>query len=229
MTIASMTMNEATERTVPPANRSVGLLAIATGVAALALLANHPGGAATTFADVLKEEASNRLADGIVHGGFIAVLALQMVCYAVFSWRLGLQRISALAGLIFFAIGAAFLAGSMVLDGLVTPAVAAKYLAAPAKIEFAKSLFVLIGTLIGFLMPLGLMFQSAAIAAWGWALVASGMSRVLGVIALIAGAGLVAALATSFAAMNPFVLMGAMAMMAAWAMAVGAVLLRANR
>ena len=74
----------------------------------------------------------------------------------------------------------------------VTPAVAAKYLAAPAKIEFAKSLFVLIGTLIGLLMPLGLMFQSAAIAAWGWALVASRMSRVLGVIAMIAGVGLVA-------------------------------------
>jgi hypothetical protein len=229
MTIAAAPMFDTQERATPPAgSRSVGVLAIATGIAALALLANHPGGGATTFADVLKEEASNRLMDGIVHGGFIAVLALQMVCYAVFSRRLGLQRSAALAGLIFFAIGAAFLAGSMVLDGLVTPAVAAKYLAAPAKIEFAKSLFVLIGTLIGFFMPLGLMFQSAAIAAWGWALVASGMSRVLGVIALIAGVGLAALLATSFAAMNPFVLMGAMAVMAAWAMAVGAMLLRSK-
>ena len=226
MTIAAAPMFDTQERATPPARRSVGVLAIATGIAALALLANHPGGTATTFADVLKEEAANRLADGIVHGGFIAVLALQMVCYAVFSRRLGLQRTAALAGLIFFAIGAAFLAGSMMLDGLVTPAVAAKYLAAPAKIEFAKSLFVLIGTLIGFLMPLGLMFQSAAIAAWGWALVASGLSRVLGVIAMVAGAGLVAVLATSFAAMNPFVLMGAMAVMAAWAMTVGATLLR---
>jgi hypothetical protein len=228
MTIAAAPMFDTQERATPPATRSVGVLAIATGIAALALLANHPGGGAATFADVLKEEASNRLADGIVHGGFIAVLALQMVCYAVFSRRLGLQRNAALAGLIFFAIGAAFLAGSMVLDGLVTPAVAAKYLAAPAKIEFAKSLFVLIGTLIGFLMPLGLMFQSAAIAAWGWALVASGMSRVLGVIALIAGAGLVALLATSFAAMSPLVLMGGIGATALWAMAVGVVLIRAR-
>ncbi|HXC56242.1 MAG TPA: hypothetical protein VNU97_13165 [Rhizomicrobium sp.] len=226
MTVTTAPMFNTEKRSALPGTRLVGLLTAATGVAALALLAFHPGDTAKTFADVLRNEAANRLADGIVHGGFIAVLALQMVCYTVFSAQLGLTRTATIAGLVFFAMGTMFLSGSMVLDGLVTPAVAAKYLAAPAKIEYAKSLFVLIGALISFLMPLGLAFQSAAIAAWGWALVASGMSRVLGVIAMLAGAGLVAALASSFAAMNPFALMGAMAAIAAWAMAAGVLLAR---
>jgi len=154
--------------------RAAGILSIATGIATVALLANHPGGDAHTFADVLKDEAGNRTMDAIVHGGFVVVLALQTICYATLSARIGR---GAIAGLVFFAFGAAFLSASMVLDGLVTPALAVKYLAAPEKIDFAKSLFALVGTLIGLLMPMGLAFQSAAVAGWGVALVTSGISR----------------------------------------------------
>jgi hypothetical protein len=219
-------MSDTTERAAPPSTRGVGILAIATGIAAFALLANHPGGEAHDFAGVLREEAANRVTDAAVHGGFIAVLALQTVCYAIFSARIGFSRATATAGLIFFAFGVAFLGTSMVLDGLVTPAVAAKYLAAPDKIEFAKSLFVLIGTLIGFLMPIGLAFQSAAIACWGWALLASRISRAAGVFGLGLGAIALAALASSLAAMNPIVLMGAIAATSVWAVVAGIVLLR---
>ena len=51
---------------------AAGILSIATGIATVALLANHPGGDAHTFADVLKDEAANRTMDAIVHGGFVA-------------------------------------------------------------------------------------------------------------------------------------------------------------
>ncbi|HEX4295270.1 MAG TPA: hypothetical protein VHZ29_14135 [Rhizomicrobium sp.] len=209
-----------------PSTRGAGILSIATGIAAFALLANHPGGAAHDFAGVLRDEAANRVMDAVVHGGFIAVLALQTVCYAIFSARIGFSRATAAAGLIFFAFGTAFLSASMVLDGLVTPAVAAKYLAAPDRIEFARSLFVLIGTLIGFLMPIGLAFQSAAIACWGWALSASRLSRAAGVFGLALGAISLAALASNLAAPNPLVLMGAIAATSVWAVVTGIVLLR---
>jgi hypothetical protein len=218
-------MSDTTERTAP-STRGAGILAIATGIAAFVLLANHPGGSAHDFAGVLRDEAANRVMDAAVHGGFIAVLALQTVCYAIFSARIGFSRATAVAGFVFFAFGVAFLSASMVLDGLVTPAVAAKYLAAPNKIEFAKSLFVLIGALIGVLMPIGLAFQSAAIACWGWALTASGLSRAAGLFGLALGVIALAALATSFIAMNPFVLMGAIAATSVWAVVAGIVLLR---
>ncbi len=219
-------MSDTTECAAPSSTRVAGFLAIATGIAAVALLANHPGGQARDFAGVLREEAANRVMDAAVHGGFIAVLALQTVCYAIFSARIGFWRATTAAGFVFFAFGVAFLGASMVLDGLVTPAVAAKYLAAPNKLDFARSLFVLIGTLIGFLMPIGLAFQSAAVACWGWALTASGVSRAAGIFGLALGAIVLAALAASFAQPNPYALMGAIAATSVWAVVVGIVLLR---
>jgi hypothetical protein len=223
MTVAALSSQS---RTPYSRNRIVGLLSIATAVASVVLLAAHPGGEAKTFADVLKNEASNRFVDGIVHGGFVLVLGLQLVCYIVFSARLGWSRVTTIAGLVFFAMGAAFLSGSLVLDGLVTPAIAARYLAAPAKLEFAKSLFVLVGTAIGILMPIGLMFQSGAIAAWGWALAESGLSPKVGYAGIAASVVLLAVLTMSFGPSNPLVLMGAIAVTAVWSATVGILLMR---
>ena len=112
-----------TDTTQPP--RSIGILSIATGIAAFGLLASHPEGDAHSFAEVLRNEAANRAMDALVHGGFIVVLALQTIGYA---------RLRSPAGLILFAFGAAFLSASMLLDGLATPALAMRYLAQPDRI-----------------------------------------------------------------------------------------------
>ena len=224
MTTATMNDTALPARNPSP-GRGVGLLAIATGIAAFVLLAFHPGGSPTDFAGVLKDEAANRGADALVHGGFIVVLALQAVCYAVFSARLGWQRPAGVAGFVFFAAGAMFLAGSMVLDGLVTPAIAARYLAAPAKLEYARALYVLIGTLIGILMPAGIAFQGAAVAAWGSALAAIGQ-RVAGVLGMLLGAAMIAGVVAGIATANPMALMAGIVGTALWAVAVGAASLR---
>lgn len=228
MTLTASPAYEPSCRTAVPRSRTVGILSIATGVASVILLAIHPADDAKTFAEMLRSEAANRLVDGIVHGGFIAVLSLQLVCYSVFSARLGPARPASIAALVFLSAGAIFLSGSMVLDGLVTPAVAARYLAAPAKLEYARTLFVLLGSLIGVLMPIGLMFLSAAIAAWGWTLSERGMSRAAGVLGMIAGGLLLVILGASFTAMNPFVLMGAIVANAIWATVTGVMLMQTN-
>jgi hypothetical protein len=195
----------------------IGAALIATAVASLALLANHPGGNAHDFPGLLQEEAANRVMDAVVHGGFVVVLAIQLVCYAVFAARM--RRTAALAALIFFAAGTASLSASLVTDGLVIPAIAAKYLPVPAKYDAARSLFALCGILIGFLMPIGLGFQAAATAAWGWALLRAGAARVAGVAGLVLGALILGGLGAQAA--NPFVLMGSIAAMALWALAMG--------
>jgi hypothetical protein len=222
MTIAATTLPSP----ALPRPRGIGLLAIATGVASFALLAIHPGGDATDFAGVLKDEAANRVMDAVVHGGFVVVLALQAVCYAALSMRLGVARGAVLAALVFFAFGTVFLSGSMLVDGLLTPAVAARYIARPEKIEAARALFVLMGSAIGVLMPLGLAFQAAAVAAWGWALAAAG-SRAMGVFAMILGAAMLAGAAAG--TVNPIGLIGAIVGAAVWAFVAGAKLLRAER
>jgi hypothetical protein len=222
MTTASMTMSSDAETPSTSRSRGIGLLAIATGVAAFALLASHPAENARTFAEVIQNEAAGQMMAAIVHGGFIVVLALQAVCYAVFSGRLG--RPAAVAGLVFFAIGMAFFCGSLLMDGLVTPAIAARYVAKPDKIESARVLFVLMGTMTSFLMPIGLMFQSAAIAAWGWALTANGL-RTAGVFGVVLGAAMIVALAASFTMANPFAMMGAIAATGVWALLAGGLMM----
>lgn len=226
MTVATASAFDTKDHSAPAPTRGVGLLTIATGIAGFALLALHPGGEARDFAGMVKEEAAGQFMNAVVHGGFIAVLTVQMVCYAVLSRRLGLSRTAAVAGLVFFAAGAAFMAGSLLLDGLVTPAIAARYVTKPDKIESARVLFVLIGTSVSFLMPIGLAFQSAAIAAWGWALTASG-SRAAGLFGLVLGLALIAALAASFAMGNPMLMMGAIVGTSVWAVVAGIVLMRA--
>jgi hypothetical protein len=207
-----------------PKTRAAGLLAIATGIAGFALLAIHPGGEARDFLGVLKEEAANRLIDGVVHGGFVVVLALQVAAYAVFAGKLG-WRMTALTGLALFAAGAIALGGSMVLDGLAIPAIAARYLPHPDKIENARVLFAFAGILISILMPLGLAFQSAAVAVWGWALAASD-KRVVGAFGVVFGLVLIAAAAMGFVTANPMALMAGIAGLAVWAAIAGATMVR---
>jgi len=218
-------IDDSSDASPPGRTRRLGILTIATGIAGFALLAVHPGGDAKTFADFVRGEAADRTIDAVVHGGFVVVLALQLICYAVFSRGLG-YRVSALAAFVFFAIGTSFLCASLLLDGLVAPAIAARYVAKPGKIESARVLFVLLGTMVSLLMPIGLAFQSAAIATWGWALTASGL-RVLGGVGLGFGVLLLVALGISFVTANPVILMGAIAATALWAILVGAQLMRA--
>jgi hypothetical protein len=203
-----------------PTARMAGAVAIATGIAGIVLLALHPEPTATDFAGRLKSEAATRGLDAIVHGGFILVLALQIVCYAIFSRRISRERVSAFAAIVFFAIGAAFFSAALVLDGLAAPAIAARYALKPDKIEFARALYVLVGTLVSLLQPLGLAFQGAAVALWGWALVGRG-ARVGGVFGVLLGAALLGAAAAAVALANPLPLMGAIVGTAVWAVAVG--------
>ncbi|MBS0389185.1 MAG: hypothetical protein JSR15_11960, partial [Proteobacteria bacterium] len=186
--------------------RVPGWLLIVSGIAMIVLLAMHPNGNARDFAAVLQEEAANRGVDAIVHGGLIVVMAIQMACYAVFSLRYGPPANASIAGLVLFCLGATLLAGSALIDGLVLPAIAARYAAIPARLEAARTLYVFGATMISFLMPLGIGFQSLGILAWSW----HGLrikGRALRVVGLLIGLVALVAAATVLSGMNPMTLM----------------------
>jgi hypothetical protein len=148
--------------------RITGVVTLATGVLAIALLLNHPAEYATDFPGFLKEEAANRTLNAIVHGGFLLLLPIQIVCYAVLSRTLGFARVLSIAGIVFFTTGAAIQIADLVVDGLMIPAMAQRYLLAPPdQLTGARALFSLCETAIRILMPLGLGFQAAAVIAWG--------------------------------------------------------------
>ena len=218
-----MSQSGADAATVPGQGRALGWALIACAVATVALLANHPGGAAHSFAEMLHNEAANQVSDAVVHGGFIAVMAVELVCFAGLAVRLGPVRTPVLAAMIFTAAGFLALAGSMIVDGLVTPALAARYVAGPAdQLDAARLLLALCGALIRFLMPMGLAFQAAGTVAWGAAFLSGrGLARATGVGGLVLGAAILIGLAATAAGLNPLVLMGALAGQAMWIVAVG--------
>lgn len=208
-----------------PADRSrgVGPVLMATAIASVTLLLNHPAEQATDFAGVLKEEAANQMLNGIVHGGFIAVLAVQLACYAIFTGRIGWQRSFAIVGMVFFAVGAAIQMASLTVDGLMIPQLAVRYLAAPPdRLPFARSLFALCGTAIQFLMPMGLFFQGAGVASWGSALMKA--ARGTGALALLTGLVVMAAVVGAGVTGAMHMTMIAIALLATWALIAGVTL-----
>jgi hypothetical protein len=218
-------MPDAAQRDGQASLRLPGWILIASGIAMIVLLAMHPEDRAKDFSGVLHEEAANRGIDAIVHGGFVLILAIQMACYAIFSLRLSRAVNASIAGLVLFCFGAALLSGSTLIDGLALPAIAAKYLAAPAKIESARTLFVFGGTMISILMPLGIGLQSAGIVAWGIALLRTGR-RAVGLAGLVIGLAVPAAIIATISTMNPMVLMGGIAALALWGGIAGTTLIR---
>ncbi len=143
----------------------------------LILLGNHPGGApGQPLADLIRSEASNRLRDGVIHGGFIVISWMLIVCFVYLSRGLGSGRVRVLGGLVAFCVGSAALMASMTLDGLVIPALAARVLSAgqPPDLAAAGTLLLFSGTAIKVLMPMGLLFQTLAMLCWSAALVGRG-------------------------------------------------------
>ena len=201
------------------------------GLASLLLLANHPAGAAHDFAGVLREEASNQLMDGVVHGGFIFVLAALITCLLLLARRLGSGRVPVVIAVVTFGIGAAALMASMLVDGLVIPAVAARYVDvdAPEKVAAAKALFVFAGTLITFLMPLGIAFQSVSMLSLGGLFIAGPpRRRAAGITGVGAGLLILALLVGAPAHLAAHVLLGSIALLAVWYFILAALLWRGN-
>jgi|SRR5579871_1032177 len=196
-------------------------------VATLTLLASHPASSARTLAEVLREEAHSVWINGIVHGGFIITLAGLMVCFILLSRRLGSRRVSVVIALTAFCIGSGLLIASMILDGLVTPALAVRFADSgnADNLPMARTLFILCGIVISFLMPIGMLFQSTAILGWSAAIVQGpGMRRGVGAFGLAAGIILIIGLLAVPAALKPHVLLAGIALQAIWYLALAALL-----
>lgn len=204
-----------------------GTMLIACAIASTALLAAHAGsGGSPDFAGMLRTEAAQAFPCAIVHGGFVLVLALEVAGFAALAVRAGYRRTWVLAALVFTGMGAGFLAASMIVDGLITPAIAARYATVAADQQAsAKALFVLIGAAIRVLMPAGLAFQGMAALAWGAALVPfPGAARAGSAAGLALGAIAIGAIALSLTPIGMVGLMLALMSMTAWTLVAGVVL-----
>ncbi|MBS0578151.1 MAG: hypothetical protein JSR36_02690 [Proteobacteria bacterium] len=216
-----------TQSLQPTDPRPLGAAFAACGLASLVLLANHPASGAHDFAGVLQEEAAHRFIDGVVHGGFVLVLATLIVNFVLLGRRLGAERVPVVICTVAFCIGAAACMASMILDGLVIPAVAVRYagVSTPESLAAAKSLFVFAGSLIGFLMPMGIAFQSLAMLSLG-ALLAAGTPRLrlVGRAGALAGILIVALLVLVPPGRAAHVMLAGIALLGLWYLALAVLL-----
>ncbi|HUI59121.1 MAG TPA: hypothetical protein VLX90_02795 [Steroidobacteraceae bacterium] len=213
-----------------PSDREGRGLAAALAVCSLAtltLLASHPSGGARSLADVLRDEAQSVAINGIVHGGFVVTLAALIVCFLLLSRRLGSRRVAVVVGLATFCIGSGLLIASMILDGFVTPALAVRFADSGSadNLLMARTLFIFCGTVIRFLMPIGILFQSAAMLGWSAAILKGpGLRRSVGAFGLGAGAILIIGLLAAPSALMAHVLLAGIALQAIWYLALAALL-----
>jgi hypothetical protein len=197
--------------------RIAGLLLAAAAGGGLALLALHPAEGGTAFADILRNEAANRAQNALVHGGFAVLLIIEVMALAVLC--LQTRKAPSIAGTVLFAFGAVAMCASLVTDGLVMPAIAAKYSGLPASIEFAKSLFTLCWALIGVLMPAGLTLLGAGVVLWGIGLAHDRPTRVNGIIGIVSG--IAASISIGVLGLQPLTIMGAIVGLNSWLLFLG--------
>jgi hypothetical protein len=97
--------------------------------------------------------------------------------------------------------------------------------AAADDLQPAKALFILVGTLIRFLMPMGLLFQFVAMLSWSWAIVKRpGLSRAVGLLGSVVAVILIVAIFAIPTAMAAHVILAAIALQAIWYLGIAALL-----
>jgi hypothetical protein len=193
-------------------------------LASLTLLASHPSGSPGRFADLVRDEAAHQVIDGVVHGGFVVTLVALIICFVLWSRFLGLAKPPVVIGLVCFCVGCGTLIASMVLDGFAIPAIAVRF-ASTDDLQPAKTLFVLVGTLIRFLMPMGLLFQFVAMLSWSSVIVKGpGLARAVGLLGSVVAIILIVAIFAIPAAMAAHVILGGVALQAIWYLAIAALL-----
>jgi hypothetical protein len=203
----------------------------ACAVATLTMLANHPGGGALTFADMLKSEAADQFMDGVVHGGFIVTLSALIICFIYLARTLGSAKFGVTVGLVTFCIGAGAMMLSMIADGFATPSVAARFASetTPDKLAMARTILIVFGNFIRFLMPMGLLFQAVAMASWSFVIVGRrGLGRVAGALGILIGAAVIAGVLLVPPAMGEHIMLGAIVLQGIWYLAVAAFLATAK-
>lgn len=208
-----------TDTSAAPAHRGLAIAFGLCGVAMLLLLSSHPRGGGGTVADILKQEALNQRVDGVVHGGMIVVLTALIVCFVLLARLLGQGKARVAIGLVSFCVGSGALMASMVLDGFATPAIAVRFAGVelPADLAMAKTSLILLGSVIRFLMPMGLLFQAVAMLALSSVIVTgAGLRRIVGVFGVAAALSIIGATLAVPAPMAGHVMLGCILLLAIW-------------
>jgi len=200
-------------------------LAAVLGLCAILIvtvLLSHPHEHIQSFAELVDFETRYGAINQIVHGGMMVALVLLMGAHVALAQRVGAGRLTTTIALTALGTGSALMIGSLVLDGFVTPALAARFAseandaarhAIRVQIQFCE-------ICVGLLMPMALVGMAAAALAWMHPLVrAGGRSVMVGRL----GGGIGLTIGTAVMTARPetlsHVLLGGLFLVALWQLA----------
>lgn len=221
-------------------DRLAAALLAGAALLTLVLVLHHPvlhgrRGAADVAAGVTAIAPATRL----VHGGLLVLLAAQALGFSRFCARLGWGRLTVAGGFLAYAAGALLMTIPALLDGFVTPDLAAACLRAAQGCGAADgAAFRLVAVLIQDFTKAGLVAMAGATGAWALALVtgASGegvgsreeIDRAAGIAGLLCAAAPVAVLFASDVYLRPGTLAGLLGAQVLWCLLAAAVMVRSR-
>ena len=210
-----------------PSGTAAGFAIAFCALATIVAISHHPTVSARAPAEAIAAMVRVATADRIVHGSLIAILAVLLYSFTVFSLRRGLHRETSVAGLVAYTIGIVALIGAGLIDGFLFPAIAERYAGAPAEAAKAAVPVLVAGaSMVQILSKFGFAAMSAGVAFWSANLLAtSGVVRAAGVIGVVSA--LAAAGVLVFAGqLNPHSVGAIAVVQALWYLAVAVLLIR---
>jgi hypothetical protein len=210
-----------------PGGRAAGIAIAVCAIVTIFAVAHHPTVSARGPAEAMAQMVQLATPDRIVHGALIAMMAVLLFAFTIFSLRRGLHRETSVAALIAYTIGTAALIGAALFDGFLVPAIAERYAgASPGAVKAAGQFLVAGALMIQILSKLGFVAMSTAVALWSADLIATpGPLRATGVIGLVSGIAAVGISAWA-GSLNPHSLSAIVIVQAIWYLAVAVLLVR---
>jgi hypothetical protein len=171
-----------------PNGTKAGILIAAGAALTVFAVAHHPTVAGRPPAEAIAEIVRLAQMDRLVHASLIVMLGALLYGFTVFSLRRGLHRETVVAALITYAVGILSSIGAALIDGFITPDVAAHYAGASQENIFvAARLLSYGGVAIQNLTKLGIWAISLAMLLWSANLLRTpGALRYTGVLGCVA-------------------------------------------
>ncbi len=176
------------DRNLPNGKLAGIIIAVCAGLS-IPAIANHPQILARSHGDLLAQIVALSPIDRFVHGALMVIMFALVWGLAIFAIRRGFNRATVLAGFIAYAAGALAWIGATLIDGFITPEIAARFIGtSPEAQNYAISLLRFCAISIQILTKFGLVAISIGILKWSAGLLLSpGAPRTVGVIGIFAG------------------------------------------
>lgn len=213
-----------------PAVRTAGIILIASSVLAVLFMAHHPTAETHDAAALAADIGGKVWLSRLVHGGLIALIAVQLFAFTVFCRWVGAERTTVGAGLIAYAIGTGAMIGAALISGFVVSDLATHYANEGAS-ESKTFVDLLRLSMTGnqALANLGVFAMSTAIVLWALALFRTRRPMWVAVVGLLTGLLPAIALAAGLIHLNVVGMLLVVIAQTVWNLSVGVLLVRATR